>query len=57
MSGFACGGNDVLTGGNNSGSGQLNNFLYGDAVSLSGCSKGGDDMLYAGNRGSRRYGQ
>jgi hypothetical protein len=48
MSGSAQGGNDVLTGGNNSGSGQLNNFLYGDALSLSGSSKGGQDILYAG---------
>ena len=30
------------------GSGQLDNFLYGDAISLSGWSKGGKDILYAG---------
>jgi hypothetical protein len=48
MSGSAQGGNDVLTGGNNTGSGQLDNFLYGDALSLSDCSKGGNDVLYAG---------
>ena len=48
MSGSAHGGNDILTGGNNSGSGQLNNSLYGDALSLSGSSKGGNDTLCAG---------
>jgi hypothetical protein len=48
MSGSAHGGNDVLTGGNNTGSGHVNNFLYGDALSLSNSSKGGEDILYAG---------
>ena len=31
MAGSAQGGNDVLTGGNNSGSGSVTNFLIGDA--------------------------
>ena len=50
MSGSAHGGNDVLAGGSNdgSGSGQVNNFLYGDAPSLSGASEGGNDILIAG---------
>jgi hypothetical protein len=48
LTGSAHGGNDVLTGGNNSGSGQVNNFLYGDAPSSFGASKGGNDILIAG---------
>jgi hypothetical protein len=48
MSGFARSGNDVLTVRNNTDDGQLNNFLYGDALSLSGSSRGGKHTLYAG---------
>lgn len=49
MSGSATGGNDILTGGQNSESGQVSNFLCGDALQMSGAATGGNDILYAGN--------
>jgi hypothetical protein len=49
MSDFAQGGNDHLTGGNNSGGGFLANQLYGDAPFMSGHAQGGNDTLIGGN--------
>jgi hypothetical protein len=48
MSNSARGGDDVLTGGNSSGSGTVNNFLYGDATQLFDKAVGGADTLIAG---------
>jgi hypothetical protein len=54
MSGSAQGGDDELTGGDNSGSGNVNNLLTGDAfVTMRGFAQGGDDELTGGdNSGS-----
>ena len=50
MSSKAQGGNDILTGGNNSSDGYVVNNLYGDAGgSMSGSAKGGNDTLTGGN--------
>ena len=50
MSDHAVGGNDILTGGNNSGSGFVLNSLAGDAgTSMSGSAHGGNDVLSGGN--------
>src|SRR5260370_123006 len=49
MSGSAHGGNDTLTGGNNtSGGGDVSNVMYGDAGILSDSAKGANDILTAG---------
>jgi hypothetical protein len=45
MSGNSTGGDDILTGGDNS----TNNWLYGDAEFMHGNSKGGDDILTGGD--------
>ena len=39
----AKGGNDTLTGGDNSGSGEINNRLYGDAFDMRNNARGGND--------------
>jgi hypothetical protein len=44
----AKGGNDTLTGGNSSGSGEVENNLVGDAEQMLGTTKGGNDVLTAG---------
>jgi hypothetical protein len=50
MSGHAVGGNDTLTGGNNSSSNLVENNLAGDAGnSMSGFAHGGNDILTGGN--------
>jgi hypothetical protein len=50
MSGPAVGGNDTLTGGNNSSSGFVENNLAGDAGNtMSGSAHGGNDVLTGGN--------
>ena len=46
----AQGGSDTLIGGNNSGSGHVNNFLTGDALSMYDSAQGGDDTLIAGTQ-------
>jgi hypothetical protein len=51
MSGSAQGGNDELTGGDNSGSGSVINRLRGDARDMSGSAQGGDDELTGGDNG------
>jgi hypothetical protein len=48
MSGFAQGGDDELTGGDNTGTGTVSNILFGDASSMSGSAQGGDDRLISG---------
>src|SRR5262249_8209325 len=48
MRDFTQGGNDVLIGGDNHGSGSLENDLFGDAVLMFGSSRGGNDTLIAG---------
>jgi hypothetical protein len=45
----ARGGNDKLTGGDNSGSGLVDNFLSGDAIHMSGLTQGGNDELTGGD--------
>jgi hypothetical protein len=45
MSGKAVGGNDTLTGGNNSGAVDIVSQFYGDAKSTSESAKGGNDTL------------
>jgi hypothetical protein len=50
MLGHAVGGNDDLTRGDTSGGGK--NILRGDATAMSGSSKGGKDILYAGTAAS-----
>ena len=50
MSGFAQGGNDILIGGNSSGSGGVSNVIRGDALTVSNSVKGGDDTLIAGTQ-------
>jgi hypothetical protein len=52
VSDSAQGGNDTLTGGNNTGAGTVTNILFGDAESLSGSAKGGNDTLIAGTAAS-----
>jgi hypothetical protein len=45
----AKGGDDKLTGGNNSGSGSVFNGLFGDATFMSDTTVGGKDTLTGGN--------
>jgi hypothetical protein len=54
LGGSAKGGNDTLIGGDNSDSGELTNFLVGDAAGgMFGSAQGGDDILTGGdNSGS-----
>src|SRR5262249_49510737 len=42
------GGDDVVTGGSNTGSGYVTNFLYGDGAQVSSTAKSGDDKLISG---------
>jgi hypothetical protein len=48
MSGSAKGGNDILTGGDNSGSGFVTNELFGDARFMNDSAQGGNDRLISG---------
>jgi hypothetical protein len=48
MSDSVQGGNDTLTGGDNSGSGQVINELFGDAGGMSDSTQGGNDRLISG---------
>ena len=49
----AQGGDDTLTGGDNSDSGSVTNTLFGDANNMGGFAQGGDDTLTGGdNSGS-----
>ena len=45
MTGNARGGNDILNGGNYSGTDRLSNNLYGDATNMRDSAKGGDDIV------------
>jgi hypothetical protein len=49
MSGSAQGGDDTLTGGDNSGSGSVINILRGDARFMSDFAQGGNDTLTGGD--------
>ena len=53
MADITLGGDDTLTGGDNSGSGRLNNVLIGDASEMGNNARGGNDTLVGGdNSGS-----
>ncbi len=52
MSGSAQGGNDILTGGDNTGSGSVSNTLVGDAEEMHDNSVGGNDTLTGGANAS-----
>jgi len=53
MSSITSGGNDTIIGGNNSGSGSVENGIWGDGRDMSGSSVGGDDTVVGGdNTGS-----
>jgi hypothetical protein len=51
---LAKGGNDSLTGGNNTSSGLIDNELIGDANFMSGSAQGGNDIVTGGNNRERR---